>query len=263
MPVAAAGGAEIYYEVHGQGDPVLLVPGLSGLGSYWQPQLAEFGRRYRVVVHDHRGTGRSSRSRIAYSVEQMTEDLIAVMDAVGIARAHLVGQSTGGAIGQVVAIDHPDRVRSLVLSSTWTRADAFFRRCFAARKAILLGEGPAAYAQASALFIYPNWWISANADRLARDEQAGLATFPPVEIVASRIDAILAFDRTAALGQIRAPTLVICARDDHLTPAYFSEELAKTIPGAALALLDRGGHAASQISAGEWNRLVLEFLEAH
>jgi aminoacrylate hydrolase len=117
--------------------------------------------------------------------------------------------------------------------------------------------------QASALFIYPTWWISANAERLARDEEASLAAFPGAEIVGSRIDAILAFDRTRQLGQIRTPTLVVGAMDDQLTPPYFSEALARSIPGAALALLERGGHAVSQIAPEEWNRMVLEFLQAH
>jgi aminoacrylate hydrolase len=254
--------ADLHYEEHGRGEPLLLVPGLGGVGTYWRPQLDDFGRHYRVIVHDHRGTGRSDHARITYSVEQMTDDLLGLMDALGIERAHLVGQSTGGAIGQIMAIEHPARLGKLVLSSTWTAADAFFRRCFAARTEILLRSGPAAYQRASALFIYPSWWISANAAELEREEEAALAAFPPVEVVASRIDAILAFDRTGQLGRITAPTLVICARDDHLTPPYFSEALASAIPGAKLVLLERGGHAASRISAAEFNRAVLAFLQA-
>jgi aminoacrylate hydrolase len=261
MPTIKVGDTELYYEIHGRGEPVLLVPGLGGAGSYWQSQLPEFTRHYRVILHDHRGTGKSERSRITYSVEQMTADVLGLMDALGIERAHVVGQSTGGAIGQIVAIEHPERLGKLVLSSTWTRADPFFRRCFAARKELLLRSGPAAYQGASSLFLYPSWWISANLAELEREEQAGLAAFPPVEILASRIDAILAFDRTAQLRQITTPTLVICARDDHVTPPYFSEALARAIPGAALVLLDHGGHAASRIAAPQWNRAVLDFLK--
>ncbi len=260
MPKIRVKDIELYYEEHGSGEPVLLVPGLGGVGSYWRSQLADLGRRYRVILHDHRGTGQSDRSRITYSVEQMTDDLLGLMNALGIERAHVVGQSTGGAIGQIMAIEDPERLRKLVLSSTWTAADAFFRRCFAARTEILLRSGAAAYQRASALF-YPSWWISANAAQLEHEEEAALSSFPAVEIVASRIEAILAFDRTAQLGRITAPTLVICARDDHLTPPYFSEALARAIPGAKLVLLERGGHAASRISAEEFNRAVLAFLE--
>lgn len=263
MPKIEVGNGQLYYEVHGSGEPLLLVAGLGGVGSYWRDQLADFSPRYRVILHDHRGTGQSDHSRIPYSVEQMTADLLGLMDALGIERAHLVGHSTGGAIGQIMSIEHPERLRSLVIVSSWTKADPFFRRCFAVRKELLLKSGPAAYLHAAPLFLYPSWWISANAERLAREEKASLTTFSPVEVVASRIDAILAFDRTAQLPQISTPTLVVCARDDHLTPAYFSEELAKSIPGAELVLLERGGHACSQTVPQEFNEAVLSFLRAH
>lgn len=263
MPEVSANGARLHYEIHGTGDPVLLVAGLGGAGSYWNPQVPEFSRHYRVVLHDHRGTGRSERSMIAYSVEQMTTDLLGLMDALRIERAHLVGHSTGGAIGQIMAIEHPERLRSLVVANSWTKADAFFRRCFAVRKELLLKSGSAAYQHAAPLFLYPGWWITAHAERLEQEERASLSTFPPVEIAASRIDAILAFDLTTRLKEIRTPTLVICAKDDNLTPAYFSEELAQAIPGAHLALLERGGHACSQTMVEEFNKIVLSFLRAH
>lgn len=263
MPRIKVGDCQIYYEVHGIGDPLLLVAGLGGVGSYWRDQLADFSSRYQVILHDHRGTGQSDRSRITYSVEQITADLLGLMDALRIERAHLVGHSTGGAIGQIMAIEHPERLRSLVIASSWTKADPFFLRCFTVRKELLLKSGPAAYQHATPLFLYPSWWISANAERLEREEKASLTTFPPVEIAVSRIDAILAFDRAAQLKQIRTPTLVICAKDDNLTPAYFSEELAKSIPDAELVLLERGGHACSQTVPQEFNDAVISFLKAH
>src|SRR5262245_41218609 len=76
MPRASIGDAEIYYEESGQGEPLLLVPGLSGVGSFWAPQVAELRRDFRVVIHDHRGTGQSTHSRITYSVEQMAGDVL-------------------------------------------------------------------------------------------------------------------------------------------------------------------------------------------
>ncbi len=108
MPTVTVNEGEIYYESHGEGPPVLLVPGLGGLGSYWGPNIPAFTASNQVIIHDHRGLGRSSRSLIRYSVDQMTEDLVAVMDHLGIEKAHLVGHSTGGAIGQTLAITRPD-----------------------------------------------------------------------------------------------------------------------------------------------------------
>ncbi|HLG87744.1 MAG TPA: pyrimidine utilization protein D [Alphaproteobacteria bacterium] len=263
MPKIAVGDAHIFYETHGDGQPVLLVPGLGGVGSYWAPNIPAFSRRHLVVVHDHRGTGQSSRSEMRYSVDQMTGDLLAVMDHLGIEKAHLVGHSTGGAIGQTLAVTHPERLSSLVIYASWTTADPFFRRVFEARRTLLTAAGPAAYMRATPAFLYPDWWINENIALLEERERASLPSFTSATIGASRIDAIVAFDRTADLPRIRTPTLVICAKDDILTPPYFSRELARRIPGAELVLLERGGHCASETCADAFNEAVLDFIARH
>src|SRR3989442_3611126 len=160
MPTVSIGDAEIYYEEAGQGEPLMLVPGLSGQGSFWSQQVEAFKRDFRVIVHDHRGAGRSTHSAIKYSVEQMADDTLRLMSALGIERAHLVGHSTGGAIGQVIALDQPGRLRSLVLSATWAGPDPYFRRPFESRKQTLLDSGVEAYLRASALFQATPKWVS-------------------------------------------------------------------------------------------------------
>jgi aminoacrylate hydrolase len=192
----------------------------------------------------------------------MAADTLGLMDALGLARAHLVGHSTGGAIGQLLALEHGHRLASLVLANTWTKADHFFRWCFEVRKELLLKSGVAAYQHAAPLFLYPSWYIRRHGERLRSEWAASVARFTTVEIATRRIDAILAFDRSAKLGAIATPTLVIGARDDALTPAYFSEELAGAIPGARLVLLETGAHACSQTVPGEFDRHVLAFLDA-
>ena len=119
MPtVKAKDGADLYYEVHGQGEPLLFVTGLGGNASFWTEQVPKFAPHYRVITFDHRGAGRSSMSRISYSVEQMAADTLAVLDGLEVEKAHLIGHSTGGAIGQVIAIEQPKRLISLVVSSS-------------------------------------------------------------------------------------------------------------------------------------------------
>jgi aminoacrylate hydrolase len=263
VPEVALGDAHIHYETHGAGPPVLLVPGLGGVGSYWEPNIPAFSQRHLVVVHDHRGTGRSSPSRVRYSVDQMTDDLLAVMDDLKIEKAHLVGHSTGGAIGQTLAARHPERLLSLVIYASWTKADPFFRRIFEARRALLTTAGAAAYVRSTAVFLYPDWWVNENIGLLEEREKLVIPAFPPPEIVASRIDAIVDFDRTADLPTIRTPTLVICAKDDILTPPYFSRELARAIPGAELVELERGGHCVSETSTKAFNDAVLGFIARH
>ncbi len=262
MPtLTLADGEELYYEVHGAGPPLALVSGLNGVGRFWQPHLAELARRYTVVLHDHRGTGQSSHPRIDYSVAQMADDLVQLMDHLGLERAHLVGHSTGGAIGQTLAIERPERIARLVLSATWSAADGYFRRLFEVRGEVLRDMGPAGYVRVSLMFMRPPAWIRDHDAAQAEEEAAMIAGFPPAEVMLSRIEAILRFDRRAELARIDAPTLVIGAADDMVTPAYFSEDLGRRIPGAQTVILPWGGHFFPIAAAEEFRGKLLEFLE--
>lgn len=263
MPRISIGDCSLYYERHGVGFPVLFISGLGGFASFWQDQTAAFGKRFEVVTFDHRGIGQSDEARLGYTVERMAADVVSLLDALRIKRTHVVGHSTGGAIAQVLAIEHPNRLASVVLSATWTKADAYFRRIYTFRKEVLLRLGPSAYLQSATLYWYPSWWIARNNEQLRQLEAQNLATFAPTEIVASRIDAMLAFDRTSQLERIKTPTLVIGAEDDIVTPSYFSEELARLIPAAEIKLFPRGGHFLTHVRAREFNHAVLPFLVSH
>src|SRR5690242_2039046 len=262
MPTVSIGDADIYYEEKGNGPPLMLVPGLAGSGGFFLSQVPEFSRHFRTIVHDHRGAGRSTHSRITYSVAQMADDTLRLMDALGIDSAHLVGHSTGGAIGQVIALDHPERLRSLVLSATWAGPDPYFRRMFESRKQTLLDSGIEAYLRASSLMQSTPKWVSENDDFLTELHRVTAASTAPIDVIASRIDAILDHDCRSRLPQITVPTLVIVARDDMITPAFYSEELASAIPGAKLIMLDGGGHFAPVIHSAPYNAAVGAFLRA-
>ncbi len=261
MPKASIGDAEIAYERQGQGPPLMLVPGLGGAGAVWRNQLPVFAKHFDVVVHDHRGAGQSTQSRIEYSVDQMAGDALKLMDALKIEKAHYLGHSTGGAMGQALAIDHPDRIDGLVLSATWAKSDTYFKRSFAARK-VALAAGPEAYLKASNLALFPPWFINERTADLEAMEALAVKNFGLPEIWASRIDAISAHDRLARIGEIRHRTLVLCAEDDMVTPLYFSRQLADKIPNATLKTLETGGHMCMVTVPEEYNRAVLDWLTA-
>ena len=263
MPRVSIGDCALYYESHGEGEPLLLVPGLGGVGAGFFKQIPALAKRYRVIVHDHRGCGQSDRPLMRYAMGQMTQDVLRLMDALGIPRAHFLGHSTGGAIGQIIAVEQPQRLKSLILSSTWTHCDAFFTRLFEARHALLKHTGPVGYLRATSAVLYPPWWVARNETLVAEQERQQAASFPPVEVVLSRIEAIMRFDRRRDLGTIGVPTLVSVADDDNVTPRYFSEALAKAIPGAKLKVFERGGHMPYQVVDEEYNRMVIDFLGAH
>jgi aminoacrylate hydrolase len=260
MAITGSGDEAIYFEDHGTGFPVLLIPGLGGVCSCFAAQVPVFAREYRVIIHDHRGTGRGARPLMTYSVEQMTEDALRVMDACGIERAHVVGHSTGGAIGQIMAIEHPERIAAFVGSNTWTHADAYFKHVFRFRRSLLEHGMVAEYATAGSLLLWNAEWIAANSERVEREEKMMRDNFPDPRMVMARIDAISAFDRRADLSRIKAPTLIYGSNDDMVTPAYFSRDLAKRVAGAKLAMLPIGGHSSYQTAPDAWNVEVLNFL---
>src|SRR3954466_15450084 len=138
MPRIVIGEGALYYERHGGGFPVMLVSGLSGFASFWADLVPSFAKSFDVVTHDHRGIGQSDLTRSGFTVDRMAADVIGLMDALEVEQAHIVGHSTGGAIARFRAIEQPKRVASIVLSASWTKPDAYFRRFFGLRKDILL-----------------------------------------------------------------------------------------------------------------------------
>lgn len=262
MPRISIGSCSLYYERHGAGFPVLLVTGLAGYAQYWRDQIPAFSRNFEVIVYDQRGVGESDPGCCS-TMERMAADATALLDALKIPRAHVVGHSAGGAVAQVLAIEHPQRLASIVIAASWPKADAYLRRLFALRKEVLLRLGPDMYNQVNTLLLYPPHYIAKNNEKLRLIEAQALANFAAPEPTLSRIDAVLAFDRTADLGRIRTPTLIIAAQDDLVTPAYYSEQLARRIQGAEIKFFPQGGHYLNQIQPREFNQAVLPFLAAH
>lgn len=261
MATVERDGASIYWESTGQGLPLMMVAGLGGVATYWTPQIQTFGQDYRVIVHDQRGTGRSSQIPVR-SVEQMADDALAVMDAAGVERVLYLGHSTGGAIGVALALKHPDRIAGLVINASTTHGDAYRHKLLGLRKTLLEMGRPDAYASYTTLLLYPHWYINQHHDQLMADEAKAAQSLGNAQAQASRLDAILRFDPRESLGKLNVPTLVLCAKDDILTPLYFSEEYAALIPNAKLVTLETGGHAASRTVTAEYDQVVRQFFES-
>ncbi|MEA2933576.1 MAG: aminoacrylate hydrolase, partial [Variibacter sp.] len=254
MPSTTRDGAELYWEEDGDGPPLILAAGLGGAGTWWDVNRAALAARFKLYIFDQRGTGKSSKVPVA-SVEQMSADAIAIMDAAGLESAHYLGHSTGGAIGVATALDYPGRLRSLCVYASTTCGDPYRRRVLGLRNRLYQELGAQAYAQYSTLLLYPPYWINANDAKLAAAEAAAASQLGSANVQASRLSAILAFDRRAELGRIDVPTFVLCADDDILTPRYFSEEYARLIPNARSRWIERGGHALSRTEPDLFNRL--------
>jgi aminoacrylate hydrolase len=261
MPFASVRGEAFHYEISGSGPALLLVTGLAGVASYWDPNIGALAERYTVIRYDHRGTGRSVRSEGAYSIEQLTEDLVGLLDVIGQEQVMLLGHSTGGAIGQVLAARHAKRVSRMVLYGSWATLCAQMALCMELRLKLLRAYGPEGYHRASPIFLYPPRYVSENWPLIEEGLAQSVAQSTTATILEARVKAVTAFDSTAYLPDIACPTLVLVARDDILTPLESSEELAKGIGGAMLQVLPWGAHAASVCEPEGFHRAVRSFLD--
>ena len=256
----------LHYELHGgpvAGREVLLLSsGLGGSGAFWAPQMEALTERWPVVLYDHRGTGRSVRELPDdYTVAHMADDMVKVMDALGLAKAHVVGHAAGGNAGLQLALDQPDRLGKLVVVNGWSRPDPHIRRCFDTRIHLLNDSGPEAYVHAQPIFLYPADWISRNHARLQAEEPHHVASFPPREVMLARINALLAFDVDARLEEITHRVLISASADDMLVPPSCSQRLAGRLPNADYQVAAWGGHGFTVTDPETFNEGLIKFLE--
>jgi aminoacrylate hydrolase len=225
---------------------LLFITGLGGKAAFWSHQVRALRGRFDCITFDLKARD---------SVEALAHDALELLDQSGVTRCHIVGHSTGGAIAQVIASDHPERVERLVLSGTWSSPTAPFLALFRMRKRVLAEVGPEAGALLGALFAWPDDWLQKHPELLttfnAADTQALLA----------RMDAILAFDGGARLARINAPTLVLCSQDDNLVPVSHSRRIAAGIAGSRLRMLSYGGHFPQITATAQYNEALMEFLD--
>jgi aminoacrylate hydrolase len=261
LPRIDIGGLTLNVEERGAGPAFIFIPGLVGLINAWEFQLAEFSNRYRCVSFDHRGTGDSDKPPSGYTTELIAQDVIALMDRLGIDKAHMAGTSTGGCVLQTLAIDHPGRVRCCIFSNTWVKADEFITRVQMTRKRIALSYGPDEYVKVSSLFTSGPMQFRYNLDKVLDLEQRALATVAPVDILAQRLDMTLAHDRSADLSNIVSPSLIVGTRDDATVPSYQSEDLHQAIAGSRLVIVEEGGHYSYRRHWQAWNTTVDAFLK--
>ncbi|MFK7966010.1 MAG: alpha/beta fold hydrolase [Burkholderiaceae bacterium] len=243
------------------GETLLLIPGLGGTMAFWQACWPKLAQRHRLISFDHPGMGASADPRETPNVDRLAQLAIAILDKFDTKHAVFVGHSMGGAIAQTAALDHPSRVRAAVLSSTWARPDHYFQKAFAQRKTLLQHCGRDAYARAQVLSVYPPEWIAANPKAADDQEQRAAASFRDPDVLAQRIDAVLAFDRSADLGRLSCPALVVHCANDLVVPPHMSTFLAQQIDKADTLALSGGGHFAPVIRTEPFTEGVLAFIE--
>ena len=261
MPHFENDGRALYYEIHGEGEPLLCVMGLSADHLAWTLQVPAFSERYRTIVFDNRDVGQSFRADGPYDVADMARDTLALADGLGLARFHLLGMSLGGTIAQELALAAPERVRSLTLIVTYASAGRWgrdFARLW----------GRAATQRSDEEHI--DWLILQTVSEEFYENEAAVEFLrnmllanphpQPRDAFLRQLDAGARHDTRERLGVLTVPTHVIAGGHDLLVPAWKSAEIAQRIPGAKLSVLPRAPHGINVERAEDFNALVLDFL---
>ncbi|MBN2098722.1 MAG: alpha/beta hydrolase [Dehalococcoidia bacterium] len=264
MPVAKVGEINLCYEVHGKGQPLILITGFASAQNTWIMQVRAFSKQYRVITFDNRGFGKSDKPPGPYTTKMMAGDTIALMDHLGTKKAHILGGSMGGMAAQEIAIEHPERLDKLVLSSTSAGGqplqDVFFGMIEAATPGWNRSRPDLASADLQK-------FMAAVASRSFNGMLYQLLIMPLVKLQAAlgrvkvpvgQLEAMLSHNAVERLDSIQAPTLVLTGSQDRLMPPNSSKELASRIKGAKLVVIEGGAHA---LGGQRFNKEVLSFLK--
>jgi len=264
MPIANVNGININYSVWGQGNPLIIIMGLGAAKIRWGFQLGPFRKYYRTITFDNRGVGKSDKPTGPYTIKMMADDVIGLMDHLGIEKAHIFGGSMGGMIAQELAINHPERVNKLVLACTFARRDETSGFSSEINKAIEAYErssrDEASFRRFSSVIMplaISKWY-----NRVLLIPLLKIAIrFITLTGYIAQLEAVAAHDAADRLGMIKAPTLVITGTEDRVIKPISSEVIASLVPNAKLVKVLGGGHNFPTEMRSEFNKEVLDFLK--
>ena len=244
------------YEEVGEGPPLLLIMGLGADRTAWAPHVSRWAERFRCIVADNRGAGRSPAPPGPYTTASMADDYAALLRGRG--PVDVVGISMGGAIAQELALRYPALVRRLVLVAAWARTSAYTRDVLAGLAAARRGLSVADYVTALQCLIWTPGWFDAHGDELAADRAAAQAVGP--DALAAQAAACATHDALGRLAGITAPALVTAGVLDRFVPVALSAELASGLPSGRLELFEDTGHVHHFEDVDRFNTLVEDWL---
>jgi len=253
----------MYYEIHGEGFPYVMIIGLAADVNWWIPEVIEpSSQNFKTIIFDNRGAGRTDKPKIKYSIKMMADDTVGLMDALKIEKAHIFGASMGGMIAQEIALTYPERVERLVLCCTHCGGS---KQVFPSNEIVQMMATPREVSPEELVndiipLVYTEDFIKNNPDFIETYKQRMLKTPIPLDSYQRQTQATMSFSSGMRLKRIKAPTLILQGKEDVLVPPENAEVLAKRIPNAKVVLFDNAAHLLFQPDPERVNNTTIEFL---
>jgi pimeloyl-ACP methyl ester carboxylesterase len=255
-------GVNIFYQIRGAGDPLILLMGFGADGNVWEKHAAVYQKHFQCIILDNRGVGLSDQPKGPYTTKMMAEDTIAVMDHLGIEQVKVAGISMGGAIAQELAINHPKRVSCLVLISTWPIFNVYAQVVYENLKKLRITSKPEDFMELLQLWIFASPYYENNLAELKEGQLDAAANANPQSQngFEGQLDACIHHNTVDRLEQIKVPTLITVGGMDIFTPPPFSHILNEKIVGSKLITFPNGGHVHHWEDLDYFNQVTTKFL---
>lgn len=267
MPKVKVNDINIYYEIHGEGYPFVLIRGLSSSLDSWHPySIKEFSKNFKTVLFDNRGAGKTDVSEGKYSAKMMADDTIGLMDALQLEKAYVLGFSLGGCIAQEMVLNYPNRITKLILTSSWS-GDSHgivtpipeknpFPKLY---EFILQGE----YEKGARVLtnsLFPDNYLENNPELIDKIIKNYMEHIPSLKGFEGQAAYIETFDTYDKLPEINIPTLILHGTEDVILPVENAKILAERISNSELILFEETGHGMNVQVNKLWTQNIIEFL---
>jgi pimeloyl-ACP methyl ester carboxylesterase len=266
MPTVQANGITMYYETQGEGEPLVLIPYLAADQACYAFQVGDYAKQFTCITVDLRGAGRTDKPEGSYTTDLLADDVAALMQAIGVERAHVSGLSLGAAVGMWLAARYPHRVKSLSLHSAWHKSDPFLRVAVEGWR--IMAEGLGSVTEMVIAGIFP-WCLTPELYAAKPEYIDALAEFvrgrpmPPVDAFLRQSEGVLNHDASDQLRNITAPTQITFGGRDLVTSTRFADPLQEGIKDSELVIFEDCCHTAMYEKVKEFNERTLEFLTSH
>jgi len=264
MPYVKTNGITMYYEEKGHGEPLILIMGFGAPGSLWELHVNEYSKNFRCIMVDNRGVGSSDQPSSPYNSKMMADDIAGLMDELNIKSARVAGISMGGTIAQSLTINHPHKVKSMVLISTWGKFDKYaisvYENLIKLRKVC----NPSDFMELIQLWIFATDYFEKNIDSLKQGQMDASNNSNPQsqDGFEGQLNACINHDSIEQLSQINKPTFIVVGEADIFTPLAFSLTLHKKIINSKILKIPKTGHACHwenlELFNNETSRFLLE-----